>query len=238
MSKDPNKKEENQIDEERAYLELCQIIAEALETMDINLLQYRINEWKKKYPYEKFSKNLKAKIDFLLSQYYTEIINQILKTIKERREKKKFDQGKAMVKLYKIIKETNDLKELNKKVEAWKKEFPINDFMDMYKKRAKKYTSRKYLEENSFDTKKAFYDLHDTLNVNATYEELKEKVKVWEKDYRIGEKFKVEDFKGKSSEVKRMLDDEYLYSISKEDEKEDSLYERQTSLAIQTARYN
>ena len=142
-----------------------------------------------------------------------------------------------MVKLYRIIKETNDIKDLNKKVNAWKKEYPIKDFMEMYKRRAKKYTSRKYLEENSFDTNKAFYDLCHTLNANATYDELKDKVKVWEKDYRIGEKFKVEDFKGKATEVKKMLDDEYLYSISKEDEKEDNLRERQASISIQTQSY-
>ena len=227
----------NEIDEEKAYLELCQIIAEAIQTQDINLLQYRIYEWKRKYPYEKFSKNLKAKIDYLLNQYYSEVINQILKSIKQRREKKDFNQRKALIKLYKMIKETNDIKELNKKINEWKKEYPVNDFMEMYKKRVKKYTSRKYLEENAFDTNKAFYDLCHLFKANATYEELKDKVLVWEKDYSIGEQFKVDDFNKKSIEVKRMLDDEYLYSISKEDEKEDTLRRRKASVAIQAARF-
>ena len=237
MSK-KNEKEELKIDEEKAYLELCQIIAEAIQTQDINLLQYRVNEWKRKYPYEKFSKNLKAKIDYLLNQYYSELINSILKTIKEQKEKKEFNQHKALVKLYKIIKETNDIKELTKKVDKWKKEYPIDSFLDMYKNRAKKFTSKKYLEENSFDTERAFYDLYHLLKVNATYQELQDKVNIWEKNYSIGEKYSEKDFKKHENEVKRFLDEEYLYSIAKEEEKEDTLAKRETSISIQTASYN
>ena len=236
MSKN-SKKQEPEIDEERAYLELCQIIAEAIQTQDINLLECRIAEWKRRYPYEKFSKNLKAKIDYLLNYYYSEVINQILKTIKQNKEKKEFNQHKAIVKLYKMIKETNDIKDLNKKVDKWKKEYPIDDFMDMYKRRAKKFTSKKYLEENAFDTDQAFVDLCDLLKKKATYQELQEGVSEWEEEYSIGDKYSEDDFKSHSNEVKRFLDEEYLYSISTEAEKEDSLAKKESSMAIQSAHY-
>ncbi len=234
---DNKKNEKIEIDEEKAYLELCQIIAEALQTEDINLLQIRVEQWKKKYPYNKFSKNLKAKIDYLLNQFYSEVIIQILKSIKTNNEKKEFNQRKALTKLYKIIKETNDIKDLNKKVDNWKKEFPVDDFMDMYKKRVKKFTSKKYLEENAFDTDKAYYELYYTLKTNATYDELKDKVSIWEKNYNIGDKYSTDDFKKHTSDVKKFLDDEYIYFLAKEDEKEDTLSQKETTVAIQTASY-
>lgn len=231
------KEKELEIDEEKAYFELCQIISEAIQTQDANLLEIRINEWKRKYPYNKFSKNLKAKIDYILNQYYSELIEYIIKTIKTQEEKKKFNQSKSLVELYKIIKSTNDIKDLKKKVDKWKSNYPIDDFMKMYKSKVQRYTSQKYLEENSFDTEKAFYDLYYMLKTNSTFEELKEKVFIWEKDYSIGEKYSTDDFKKHSSNVKALLDEEYLYSISKEDEKEDSVQAKENSLALQTASF-
>ena len=48
---DSKKKKELEIDEEKAYAELCEIIAEAIQTQDANLLETRISEWKRKYPF-------------------------------------------------------------------------------------------------------------------------------------------------------------------------------------------
>ena len=42
-------KEELKKLEDEAYFELCQIIAEAIQLQDIELLDYRIASWKNKY---------------------------------------------------------------------------------------------------------------------------------------------------------------------------------------------
>ena len=63
-------KEELKRLEEQAYFELCQIIAEALQLQDIELLDIRIATWKKKYKKlldSPYSSNFKKRIEFLLN---------------------------------------------------------------------------------------------------------------------------------------------------------------------------
>ena len=60
--------------EDQAYFELCQIIAEAMEYQDVNLLDARIASWKNKYkilldrPSTNSKSDFKKRIEFLLNQ--------------------------------------------------------------------------------------------------------------------------------------------------------------------------
>ena len=70
--------------EDEAYFELKQIIAEAMQLQDIELLDARIASWKNKYkklldrPSTSSKSDFKKRIEFLLNQYYTEITEYIL----------------------------------------------------------------------------------------------------------------------------------------------------------------
>ena len=224
MGKNKAEQEELKKLEDEAYFELCQIIAEAVQLQDINLLDQRINYWKKKYiklldsSNGSASANFKKRIEFLLNQYYSEITQYILKQIKLKEEKKIENQSKALRKLYRIIKDTNDLKILKKKVKEWEGEYPISSFLKMYQKRIKIYTSDKNLESNAFDQDKAFYDLYSITKLNRTFDEFKKEISDWEDKYSIHDKFELDDFIKHQTEVKRYASDEYLKSIAKVEE--------------------
>ena len=127
--------------EEEAYFELCQIIAEAIQVQDVNLLNSRIESWKAKYkkvldnniPNSSFKSKIKRLLD---EDYQSELIAQILNQIKAKVQfKQSINQLKALRELYVTIKETDDLKTLKNKVEEWKSKYPTSDFLDMYKRR-------------------------------------------------------------------------------------------------------
>ena len=88
MSDEIDKQEELNKLEEQACFELCQIIAEAMQTQNVDLLDQRIAEWKNKYkklldgsvPNSKFKK----KIEFLLNEYYSSVTRYIQEQIKFR----------------------------------------------------------------------------------------------------------------------------------------------------------
>ena len=107
--------EELQRLEDEAYFELCQIIAEAMQLQDIELLDYRIAVWKKKY--KKLLENplvgskFKKRIEYLLNEYYSSITLYIWQQLKKQEQKRIEKQYKAMRKLYKIIDENNDIKQ-------------------------------------------------------------------------------------------------------------------------------
>ena len=224
MSDEIDKQEELNKLEEQACFELCQIIAEAMQTQNVDLLDQRIAEWKNKYkklldgsvPNSKFKK----KIEFLLNEYYSSVTRYIQEQIKFREYVKIENQSKALRKLYVIIKETNDLKTLEKKVEKWKSTYPYESFLKMYKKKIDSYTSKRNLEDSAFNQEKAFADLIDITKINGTFEELKYELSKWENDYRIHDKFELDDFLKHKQEVKQYTSDEYIYSISNDYDKE------------------
>lgn len=228
MSNAKAEREELKKLEDEAYNELCQIIAEAMQFQDINLLDQRISTWKKKYAKlldsnSSASVNFKKRIEFLLNQYYSEITQYILRQIKKNEEKRLQNQSKALVKLYKIIQETNDLSTLKKKVKDWETEYPISGFLSMYQKRIKIYTSEKYLKEHAFDQDMAFNDLYYITKLNGTYSDLKAELEKWEDKYSIHDKFELDDFIKNQSEIKRYTSDEYLISISHADNEDNEL---------------
>lgn len=208
--------------EDEAYFELCQIIAEALQLQDIQLLDIRIAAWKKKYKKlldSPYSSSFKKKIEFLLNEYYSNVTQYILQQLKKTEHKKIEKQYKAMRKLRTIIEETKDLKTLKEKIKEWKEKYPVDAFLKMYQKKINLLTSEKNLKENAFDQDQAFHDLYYITKKTGTVEELKKEVEKWKEKYRIDKKFKIDDFKSKYlSDVKRYTSDEYLDSIARHDE--------------------
>lgn len=228
-----NEKEELKKLEDEAYFELCQIIAEAMQLQDVELLDYRIASWKHKY--KKLldglaSPEFKKKIEYLLNEYYSSVTQYIYSQIKFRENKKIENQSKALVKLYRIIKETNDLNTLKSKVKDWEKQYPKSAFLKMYQKRIDSYTSIKNLEANAFNQEEAFSDLVDITKRTATFEEFSKAREEWEKKYSIHNKFELDDFIKHQSEIKRYTSDEYLHSISRNSENE----ETNNKLAVQS----
>lgn len=213
-------KEELKKLEDHAYFELCQIIAEAMQLQDIELLDYRISSWKNRY--RKLldglaSPEFKKRIEYLLNEYYSSVTQYIYSQIKFKENKKIENQSKALIKLYRIIKETNDLETLKSKVKAWEKQYPKSSFLRMYQRKIDSYTSTKNLEANAFNQEKAFSELIDITKHNNTFEEFAKEREEWEKKYSIHDKFELDDFIKHQSEIKLYSSDDYLHSISKEE---------------------
>lgn len=209
--------------EDEAYFELLQIIAEAMETQDLGLLDARIATWKTKYkklldrPSTSARSDFKKRVEFLLTQYYSSVTQYILNKLKLNEEEKVQNQAKALKELYRTIKETNDLDLLRKKVKKWEEKYPVSGFLKMYQKRIELYTRDKNLRENAFEQEKAFSDLVDITKENLTLDELNVEISNWEKEYSINDKYTIDDFLKHQSEVKRYTSPEFLQSIARDE---------------------
>ena len=227
--------------EDQAYFELCQIIAEAMQYQDVELLNARIASWKTKYkklldrPSTNSKSDFKKRIEFLLTQYYSEVTKYILSQLKLHEEKKVEKQSKALRELYTIIRDTNDYTLLKKKVEKWKEKYPVSGFLKMYQKRIELYTRDKNLRENAFKQEEAFSDLVDVTKVHGTLDELKSELALWEEKYSINDKYSIDDFLKHQNEVKRFTSDEFLQSIAREDPNPDNIDKNEVDIA---AEYN
>jgi hypothetical protein len=209
--------------EDQAYFELCQIIAEAMQYQDVELLNSRIASWKNKYkklldrPSTNSKSDFKKRIEFLLTQYYSSVTQYILGQLKLKEEKQIENQSKALRELYSIIRDTNDYNLLKTKVNKWKEKYPLSGFLKMYQKRIELYTRDKNLKENAFNQEEAFSDLVDITKVHGTLDELKFELALWEEKYSINDKYSIDDFLKHQNEVKRFTSDEFLQSIAREE---------------------
>ena len=215
--------------EDEAYYELCQIIAEAMQLQDVDLLNARIAYWKNKYkklldrPSTNSKSDFKKRIEFLLNQYYSEVTKYILNQLKLKEEKKVENQSKALRELYALIRDTNDYDLLKKKVDKWKEKYPVSGFLKMYQKRIELYTRDKNIRENTFKQEEAFRDLLDVTKTHGTLEEIKAELALWEEKYSINDKFTIDDFINHQREVKRFTSVEFLQSIAREEIKPDNI---------------
>ena len=225
--------------EDEAYFELCQIIAEAMELQDVDLLNARIASWKNKYkklldrPSTNSRSDFKKRIEFLLTQYYSEVTKYILSQLKLQEEKKVENQAKALRELYAIIRDTNDYDLLKKKVKKWEEKYPVSGFLKMYQKRIQLYTRDKNLRENAFKQEEAFSDLVDITKIHGTLDELKNELTLWEEKYSINDKYTIDDFLNHQTEVKRYTSDEFLQSISREEFNPDNIDKTEIDLVAQ-----
>ena len=225
--------------EDEAYFELCQIIAEAMELQDVDLLNARIASWKNKYkklldrPSTNSRSDFKKRIEFLLTQYYSEVTKYILSQLKLQEEKKVENQAKALRELYAIIRGTNDYDLLKKKVKKWEEKYPVSGFLKMYQKRIQLYTRDKNLRENAFKQEEAFSDLVDITKIHGTLDELKNELTLWEEKYSINDKYTIDDFLNHQTEVKRYTSDEFLQSIAREEFNPDNIDKTKIDLVEQ-----
>ena len=204
--------------ENEAFLELCQIIAIATQAQDIEYLNNMISVWKSKYKnlLDNPSPNFKKRIEFLLNQYYSKIVEFILSQIKFKEDKAIKNQRKALNKLYTIIKDNYDLDTLKSEIKKWEQKYPYESFLSMYQKRIDAAKKEKNLEENAFRQEEAFRDLYyDVVNRSGTIDDLKSYLKKWEQKYSINDKFTIDQFIKHQSEVKRYVSDDFLISIAK-----------------------
>lgn len=213
-------KEELKKLEDEAYFELCQIIAEAMQEQSIELLDFRIASWKNKYKklLDNPSPNFKKRIEYLLTEYYSSVTQYIQSQIKFNENKKIENQSKALRELYVIIRNTDDLKTLEKKVNAWKEKYPKDKFLKMYQSKYEHMTSKRNLRENAFEQEEAFKDLIEITKHTGTFEEFEREREQWENKYSIHDKFELDDFIKHQSDIKRYTSDEYLHSISRDEE--------------------
>ena len=213
--------------EDQAYFELCQIIAEAMQYQDVELLNSRISAWKTKYKIlldsSPSNSNFKKRIEFLLTQYYSSVTQYILGQLKLREEKQIENQSKALRELYTIIRDTNDYDLLKKKVNKWKEKYPVSGFISMYQKRIEMYSRDKNLRENAFKQEEAFNNLVNITKIHGTLDELKYELNLWEEKYSINDKYSIDDFLKHQTEVKRYISDEFLQSIAIEEPKPDNV---------------
>lgn len=223
--------------EDEAYFELCQIIAEAMELQDIDLLNARIASWKNKYkklldrPSTNSRSDFKKRIEFLLTQYYSEVTKYILSQLKLQEEKKVENQAKALRELYTIIRDTNDLDLLKKKVKKWEEKYPVSGFLKMYQKRIELYTREKNLKENAFEQEQAFRDLVYITKIHGTLAELKNELALWEEKYSINNKYTIYDFLKHQTEIKRFTSDEFLQSIAREEPNPDNINKNEIDIS-------
>lgn len=174
-------KEELKKLEDEAYFELCQIIAEAMQEQSIELLDYRIASWKDKY--KKLLDNPSPNFKKELNTYLLNIILLLPNTFNPKLNLmriKDWNQSKALRELYVIIRDTDDLKTLEKKVNAWKEKYPKDKFLKMYQSKYEHMTSKRNLRENAFDQEVAFKDLVEITKHTGTFEEFAREREQWE----------------------------------------------------------
>ena len=88
----------------------------------------------------------------------------------------------------------------------------------MYQSKYEHMTSKRNLRENAFDQEIAFKDLIEITKHTGTFEEFAREREQWENKYSIHDKFELDDFIKHQSDIKRYTSDEYLHSISRDEE--------------------
>lgn len=118
--------------EQEAYFQLCEIFAFAQSTGNFAKFQQDLNEWKKRYPIDLFSDDLKYKIKYMLSK---EFLETVLKGFLAFEALSKKDPSKGLEKLRKIFEKAEvhkDEKKLDKDLNTLYKEYPLKYLKEKY----------------------------------------------------------------------------------------------------------
>ncbi len=210
--------------ENEAIMELYQIIALAHQFQDIDYLDSMISAWK--YKYKKIldnpSPDFRKKIEKLLNESYSKVVEYILSQIKLKEEKKIENQRKALRELYGILSDKrnhHDYDVVMDKIKKWETKYPYNSFLKMYQKRIDSAKREENIKQYAFKQEEAFKDLYyGVVNRSGTIEELQKYLEKWEDKYSINDNFTIDDFIKHQSEVKRYTSTEFLMSIAKRDD--------------------
>lgn len=129
---DETKSKLRDFDEQEAYFLLCQIFSYAQATKDYARFQNDLNQWKKRFPIDLFSENLKNKIKYMLSN---EFLDTVLKNFMAFDELSRKDPQKGLDKLRKIYasaEKHKNAKTLDKDLDDLYKEYPLKFLKEKY----------------------------------------------------------------------------------------------------------
>ncbi len=218
---DETKQKLRDFDEQEAYFLLCEIFANAQASKDYAKLQTDLAEWKKHYPIDLFSENLKRKIKYMLSK---EFLDTILKDFTAFDELSKKDPAVGLEKLRKVLDKAEkhkDKKQLDKDLDKLYKEYPLDFLKEKYPHIVKLLTSQANIDKvlQKFDSDLAYDELIKITEHPEEFKNFDEYKNVLE-EYQ--KNFPVDDFSDKyKSQVQTILNENLdekkaaeLFSIS------------------------
>ena len=218
---DETKQKLRDFDEQEAYFLLCEIFANAQASKDYAKFQTDLAEWKKHYPIDLFSENLKRKIKYMLSK---EFLDTILKDFTAFDELSKKDPAVGLEKLRKVLDKAEkhkDKKQLDKDLDKLYKEYPLDFLKEKYPHIVKLLTSQANIDKvlQKFDSDLAYDELIKITEHPEEFKNFDEYKNVLE-EYQ--KNFPVDDFSDKyKSQVQTILNENLdekkateLFSIS------------------------
>lgn len=201
-------------DELEAYFLLCEIFSNAQTTKDYARFQSDLAEWKKRYPIDLFSDELKRKIKYMLSK---EFIETVLKDFAVFEALSKKDPAKGLEKLRSVLDKAEkhkDAKQLDKDLENLYKEYPLKFLKEKYPHVVGQLLSKSYRTKilEKFDSNLAYKELSSIVEHPEkfrTEDEFKSTIEEWQKLYPTQD-FK-DDFKANvDNTLSTALDSKFL----------------------------
>ena len=175
-------------DELEAYFLLCEIFSNAQTTKDYARFQSDLAEWKKRYPIDLCSDELKRKIKYMLSK---EFIETVLKDFAVFEALSKKDPAKGLEKLRDVLDKAEkhkDAKQLDKDLENLYKEYPLKFLKEKYPHVVNQLLSKsnrtRILEK--FDSSLAYKELSSIVEHPEKFRdegEFKSTIEEWQKLY-------------------------------------------------------
>ena len=175
-------------DELEAYFLLCEIFSNAQTTKDYARFQSDLAEWKKRYPIDLFSDELKRKIKYMLSK---EFIETVLKDFAVFEALSKKDPAKGLEKLRDVLDKAEkhkDAKQLDADLEKLYKEYPLKFLKEKYPHVVNQLLSKsnrtRILEK--FDSSLAYKELSSIVEHPEKFRdeaEFKSTIEEWQKLY-------------------------------------------------------
>lgn len=201
-------------DELEAYFLLCEIFSNAQTTKDYARFQSDLAEWKKRYPIDLFSDELKRKIKYMLSK---EFIETVLKDFAVFEALSKKDPAKGLEKLRDVLDKAEkhkDAKQLDTDLEKLYKEYPLKFLKEKYPHVVSQLLSKsnrtRILEK--FDSSLAYKELSSIVEQPEKFrneEEFKKAIGEWQRLYPTQD-FN-DDFKANvDSKLSTALDEKFL----------------------------
>ena len=221
---DDTKSKLRDFDEQEAYFMLCEIFANAQATKDYARFQSDLENWKKRFPIDLFSEDLKKKIKYMLSK---EFLETILKDFIAFDELSKKDPSVGLEKLRKILdraEKNKDKKQLDKDLDNLYKEYPLKFLKDKYPHLVPMLISKTHIDKilEKFDSADAYKELTKITEHPESFEnanEYKIAIEEYEKlyptcDFNNDYKSLVEKLVAENLEDKKLLE---LFPISELD---------------------
>ena len=203
---DETKQKLRDFDEQEAYFLLCEIFANAQASKDYTKFQTDLAEWKKHYPIDLFSEDLKRKIKYMLSK---EFLDTILKNFTVLDELSKKDPAVGLEKLRKALNKAEkhkDKKQLDKDLDNLYKEYPLDFLKEKYPHIVNLLISQANIDKvlQKFDSDLAYDELTKITEHPEDFKNFDEYKKVLE-EYK--KNFPIDDFSDKyKSQVQTILD--------------------------------